>query len=203
MPYETKDLKFAYDALEQDGISPETLEVHHDRLYDGYVSKRNAVKEALDSPPDDGDHFRSLKKKETYVADGAILHELYFDTLGGDGEPTGEVAEKIREDFGDLDTFFEDLRKTCGAVTKNRGWVVTAYDPMDGRIHNFLCDAHDQGGVWGSIPIFTIDMYEHAYYMDFANDASAYVEAVLENVDWEAINERYQRVKRPPTEHAS
>lgn len=201
MPYKTKDLKFAYDALEEDGISAETLDVHHDRLYDGYVNKRNAVKEALDNPPDDADHFRSLKKKETYVADGAILHELYFDTLGGDGEPTGDVAEKIREDFGDLDTYFEDLRATCGAVTKNRGWVVTAYDPMDGRIHNFLCDAHDQGGVWGSIPIFTIDMYEHAYYMDFANDASAYVEAVLDNVDWDAINERYQRIKRPPTEH--
>lgn len=201
MPYKTKDLKFAYDALEEDGISPETLEVHHDRLYDGYVNKRNAVKKALENPPDDGDHFRSLKKKETYVADGAILHELYFDTLGGNGQPTGEVAEKIREDFGDMSSYFEDLKATCGAITKNRGWVVTAYDPMDGRIHNFLCDAHDQGGVWGSIPIFTIDMYEHAYYMDFANDASTYVDAVLDNVDWEAIDERYQRVKRPPTEH--
>lgn len=201
MPYQTKDLKFAYDALEEDGISSQALEVHHDRLYDGYVNKRNAVKKALKNPPDDGDHFRSLKKKETYVADGAILHELYFDTLGGDGEPTGEVADKIRKDFGDLDTYLEDLKATCEAVTKNRGWVVTAYDPMDGRIHNFLCDAHDQGGVWGSIPIFTIDMYEHAYYMDFANDASAYVESVIENVDWNAINERYRRVKRPPNEH--
>ncbi len=202
MPYETKDLKFAYDALDGDGISSKTLEVHHDRLYDGYVSKRNAVKEALQSPPEDGDHFRSLKKKETYVADGAILHELYFDTLGGDGEPTGEVADKIREDFGSVDNFIDDLKTTCGAIAKNRGWVVTAYDPMDGEIHNFLCDAHDQGGVWGSIPIFTIDMYEHAYYMDFANDSSAYIEAVLNNVDWNAIDQRYQRVKQPPVEHS-
>jgi len=198
MPYETKDLKFGYDALEKDGISAHTLEVHHDRLYDGYVNKRNAVKEALDRAPTEGsDEFRALKKKETYVADGAILHELYFDTLGGDGEPRGEVAEKIKEDFGSWENFIEDAKATAGSIAQNRGWVVTAYDPMDGEIHNFLCDAHDQGGIWGSIPIWTIDMYEHAYYMDFANDSSAYLEAVLNNVDWDAVNERYQRIKEP------
>lgn len=202
MPYKTKDLKFGYNALEDDGISAQTLEVHHDRLYDGYVNKRNAVKKSLARSSKEGDEFRALKKKETYVADGAILHELYFDTLGGDGEPKGEVAEKIKQDFGSWDEFIEDAKATAGAIAQNRGWVVTAYDPMDGEIHNFLCDAHDQGGIWGSIPIWTIDMYEHAYYMDFANDAGAYLEAVLNNVDWDAVNQRYQRIKQPPEDHS-
>ena len=76
-----------------------------------------------------------------------------------------------------------------------RGWMVTALDPSDGKIHNFLCDVHNQGGVWGTVPLWTIDTYEHAYFMDYGSDRPSYITALLKNVDWDAVNERYQAAK--------
>src|SRR5579875_568276 len=195
MPFQVKDLKFAKDAL--DGISEQTMTVHHDRLYAGYVNKRNEIEQAL--PKADRSkaaqtysEYRALKLEETFNADGIILHELYFDSLGGDGSvPEGAFVEQVRKDFGSWEAFIEDATACAMAA---RGWAVTAYDVSDGRIHNFLCDAHNHGGVWGSIPLFTIASYEHAYFMDYAQDRAAYIKALWKNVDWHAVEARFQRV---------
>jgi superoxide dismutase, Fe-Mn family len=194
MPFDVKDLKFGKDALR--GISEQTNAVHHDRLYAGYVNKRNEIDRAL--PEADRSKaaqtysaYRALKAEETFNADGIILHELYFDSLGGDGTvPDGAFKTKVIEDFGSWDLFVEDATACALAA---RGWAVTALDRSDGRIHNFLADAHNQGGIWGAAPLFTIDCYEHAYFMDFAQDRAAYIKALWANVDWHAVSERYLR----------
>ena len=192
MAYEVKDLKFAKDAL--DGISEQTLTVHHDKLYAGYVNKRNEIVEAL--PRADRSkamqtysEYRALKLEETFNADGQILHELYFDCLGGrGGQASGAFADQVAKDFGSWDAFIEDAAACAMAA---RGWAVTAYDRSDGKIHNFLCDVHNQGGIWGAIPLFTIDSYEHAYFMDYAQDRAAYIKALWNNVDWDAVERRF------------
>jgi Fe-Mn family superoxide dismutase len=196
MPFQVADLKFAKDALK--GISEQTLTVHHDRLYAGYVNKRNEIDQAL--PKADRSksaqtysEYRALKLEETFNADGIILHELYFGSLGGSGgEPTGSFADQVRQDFGSWDAFIEDATACAMAA---RGWAVTAYDLSDGKLHNFLCDVHNQGGVWGAVQLFTIDSYEHAYFMDYAQDRMAYIKALWQNVDWAAVEARFQRVK--------
>ena len=134
------------------GISEKTIETHHDKLYAGYVNKRNEIESLLPGVDRSAANqaysaYRALKLEETFSADGAILHELYFDILGGPGgAPTGSLADKINADFGSFEAFVEDLT-ACGMAA--RGWAVTAYDPSDGKLHNFLCDVHNQGGVWG------------------------------------------------------
>ena len=70
-----------------------------------------------------------------------------------------------------------------------RGWAVTAYDPSDGKLHNFLCDVHNQGGVWGTVPLMALDTYEHAYFMDYGSDRAAYIQAFFDNVNWDKVQE--------------
>ena len=196
MPFQVQELRFAKDALR--GISEKTLTVHHDRLYAGYVNKRNEIEQALpradrSKAAQTYSEYRALKLEETFNADGQILHELYFDCLGGNGQPTGTFVDKAKQDFGSWEAFIEDATACAMAA---RGWAVTAFDPTDGKVHNFLCDVHNQGGVWGTIPLFTIDSYEHAYFMDYAQDRKAYIEALWKNVDWGAVNRRFEQVRR-------
>ena len=190
MAFEVKDLLWAKDALR--GISEKTIETHHDKLYAGYVNKRNEIESLLPGVDRSAANqaysaYRALKLEETFSADGAILHELYFDILGGPGgAPTGSLADKINADFGSFEAFVEDLT-ACGMAA--RGWAVTAYDPSDGKLHNFLCDVHNQGGVWGTVPLMALDTYEHAYFMDYGSDRAAYIQAFFDNVNWGKVQE--------------
>lgn len=195
MAFEVKDLLWAKDALR--GISANTIETHHDKLYAGYVNKRNEIDSLLPSVDRSAANqaysaYRALKLEETFSADGAILHEIYFDILGGPGgAPTGSLADRINADFGTFEAFVEDLT-ACGMAA--RGWAVTAYDPSDGKLHNFLCDVHNQGGVWGTVPLMALDTYEHAYFMDYGSDRPAYIKAFFDNVDWAKVQEKLDGV---------
>lgn len=195
MPFSIKDLPFGYDALK--GISEKTNTIHHDKLYAGYVNKRNEIEEGLKTADRSKaaatySPFRSLKLEETFNADGQILHELYFDSLGGDGLPSSAFVDAVAKDFGSWQAFLEDAVATAMAA---RGWMITAFDPTDGKIHNFLADAHNQGGVWGTVPLFTIDCYEHAYFIDYGSDRKAYIQALLANVDWGKVTRRYEEIR--------
>src|ERR687884_382407 len=113
MPFSVKDLPFAKDALE--GISGKTIETHHDKLYPGYVNKRNEIEQALPNADRSKaaqtySEYRSLKLEETFNADGQILHELYFSHLGGrGGQPSGALAQALQKDFGGVEQFVEEL----------------------------------------------------------------------------------------------
>jgi len=184
-------LPYANDALK--GIGAKTMEIHHDKLYAGYVNKRNEIEEALQKVDRSKanqiySEMRGLKHEETFAANGQILHEIYFSIMGGDGQPKGEVVDKIKEDFGTFAAWEEDFKATAMVA---RGWVVLAYDPSDRRLHNFACDAQNQGGVWGTFPILNCDTYEHSYFIDYGSDRKAYVEAFMRNVNWDEVNRRF------------
>lgn len=189
-----KPLPYANDGLK--GIGAKTIEIHHDKLYAGYVNKRNEIEETLkkvdrSKANQTYSEMRGLKHEESFAANGMILHDVYFAVMGGDGQQTGEIIDKIKEDFGTLAAWEEDFK--AGAMCA-RGWVILAYDPSDGRLHNYICDAQNQGGIWGATPLLPCDTYEHSYFIDFGSDRKAYVEAFFRNIKWAEVNRRYLAV---------
>ena len=180
------------------GISEKTISIHHDKLYEGYVKKwqeiqqklANADKSAANATFSD---FRELKMEEGFSANAILLHEAYFDVLGGDGNPDGKIIDAIAKDFGSFDAWQEEF-KALGLSA--RGWVVLAYDFNDGRLHNYLADMHNQGGVWGASPILVLDVYEHAYFIDYGSDRKTYIEDFFKNLNWEVINKKFDKIKK-------
>lgn len=191
--HEVQPLPFQADALQ--GISARTNEIHHGKLYTGYVNKRNEVEQKM-AEADLGtanqiySAWRGLKEGETFAANGMILHQVYFSVLGGKGDrgEAPQLSTAIEGQWGSWERFVEEFTATGMAA---RGWAILAYDPSDEKLHIYAADAQNQGGVWGSTPLLPCDVYEHAYLIDFGADRKAYITAFLENVKWGTVEERY------------
>jgi len=192
--YKVKPLPFDYNALE--GISEQQLKFHHDTHYVAYVNNRNKIEEQLDEMRKKGDfpNIRGLKLNESHNASGMILHEVYWDTLGGKGgEPKGKLAEKMKQDFGSIENWKKEF---LAIATTGRGWVLLCFDLNDNRLHNYSVDFHDQGAVWGAIPIMALDLWEHAHYTDYGPNKAKYFEAFFKNINWEKINENFEKISK-------
>lgn len=182
--YEVKPLKFDSKSLK--GISEKQITLHHDKHYAGYVNARNKIEETL--AKQDFEHMRELKKNESHNASGQTLHELYFGNLGGKGEePSGALMKKIKADFGSYENWKKEF---LAAANIARGWVLLCFDWSDMRLHNYVVDFHDEGAVWGSSAIMALDLWEHAYYLDYGPDKAKYIEAFFNNIDWKSVEER-------------
>lgn len=200
MAYNVKDLPYDKSAL-KGVVSEKALETHYDKLYAGYVAKRNEIEESLKTADKSkANHnyseFRALKLEEVFNADGQILHELYFDCMRApseDNKPSGELLAKIEENFESFEVFCEDLKATGLSA---RGWAVTAYDPTDGKLHNFLADFHSHGGVWNSVAILALDSYEHAFFMDYGSDKKSYIEAWFKVINWDKVSEKFSKISK-------
>lgn len=185
-----------YTSLE--GISEKQLKEHHDVLYAGYVKKWNEIQEklaAVDYAKANATHsdVRELKVEETFALNGVKLHEGYFDNMvSGGSEPASVIKEWIEKDFGSFEKWKEEFMALGLAA---RGWVILAFDLDDGRLYNILCDSHNQGGVWNSVALFIMDVYEHAYFVDFATGRKAYIEVFFKNINWDHVNSVIERLK--------
>jgi Fe-Mn family superoxide dismutase len=198
--YEAKPLPFAKDLV---GISKKTMEIHHDKLYVGYVNKMREISEKLKAMAQTGagldaanqtySELRALRDGETFATNGVYLHEYYFNVLGGDGKPTGALVKAIEEKWGALEKFVAFFSATGMAV---RGWVVLAWDAHIGRLKIYGSDAHNQGGVWGCIPIIVLDVYEHAYFIDYGSDRKAYIQDFWKNLNWDAANHVFEKATK-------
>jgi Fe-Mn family superoxide dismutase len=181
--------------LEMEGISRETVEAHY-KLYQGYVNKRNEILGALDgidlaTANQVYSELRALKVDLTFALGGIKNHELYFEHLGGHGgDPAGVFGSLVRRDFGSIDTWRADL-KASGLA--GRGWAWTAYDWDEGRLFNYIGDAQNTFPVWNASPVVALDVYEHAYFIDFATDRGAYIDAFFNNLDYDVVNDWVQR----------
>lgn len=190
--HQVKPLKFAPNALR--GISEQVVTWHHGRHYAGYVTNRNLNEEQIarlgpGTPNFDARVYGGIKRDEAWNASGQILHEVYFDNLGGDGRPgNGPVEQGIVACFGSIEHWVADMTAIAGQAT---GWALLCYDPSDGRLHNYLVDQHQFHGVWGALVLVALDVFEHAYYHDYGPDRGAYLTAFFENLHWGRINERY------------
>lgn len=179
------------------GQSEKALTIHEDKLYVGYVNKKNEVEEALKNvDPSSGNitysAIRSLKDAETFATNGVYLHEHYFEIIDGDGvAPTGALLQEIEKEFGSFEKFL-GLLTGCGMAA--RGWAVFGFDTHEKRIKLFIGDAHNQGGVWGTIPLLVLDVYEHAYFMDYGADRKAYLADFLQSVNWGKVAKKFEQV---------
>jgi Fe-Mn family superoxide dismutase len=185
-----------YDFSSVQGITLKQLQQHY-KLYEGYVSKMNEIWNI----PNDAKEFkdsnatyskmRSLKLGETFALNGVKLHQLYFQNMtGGFNNPTGEIIKLIKRDFNSYENFLQYFKNVGLAV---RGWAILAIDPLDKRLHVFGSDAHDVGAVWNSYPLLIMDVYEHAYFMDFGTDRSKYIDTFIKNINWRIVNGRLQK----------
>lgn len=174
-----------------DGLSEKQLKEHHDVLYAGYVKKIDEIEEKLKSVDlttanATYSDLRELKVEETFALNGVKLHEGYFDNMkSGGSEPVGAIRALIERDFGSYDKWLLEF-KALGLTA--RGWVVLGYDLDEKRLKNIVCDTHNQGGVWNMVALFIMDVYEHAYFLDYATARKAYIEAFFKNVDWGHVN---------------
>ena len=177
--------------FELDGISRESVEAHY-KLYEGYVNKRNEIIGKLDeldvsSANQVYSEVRALKVDLSFAIGGIKNHEIYFDHLGGGGgDPDGAIRELIFRDFGSAADWRADLKATGMA---GRGWAWTAYDWDEGRLFNYIGDAQNTFPVWNATPLVALDVYEHAYFLDFQTDRASYIEAFFANLDWKVVNE--------------
>jgi Fe-Mn family superoxide dismutase len=177
--------------LELEGISRETIEAHY-KLYQGYVNKRNEVLGKLAgvdlaSANQVYSDIRSLKVDLTFAIGGIKNHEIYFEHLGGSGgDPAGVFGDLVRRDFGSVEAWKADLKATGLA---GRGWAWTAYDWDEGRVFNYIGDAQNSFPVWNAAPLVALDVYEHAYFIDFATDRGSYIDTFLDNLDYDVVND--------------
>ncbi|MEI6190775.1 MAG: superoxide dismutase [bacterium] len=189
---EIKKLSFG----ELKGISQNTMGVHYGKIYQSYVKKWQEIQDKLKTTDESTANasfsdLRELKIEESFVSNAIVLHEAYFDVLGGAGEPGGEVIDAIKKDFGSFEKWLINF-KALGLCS--RGWVVLGYDFNVGKLNNFLLDAHNLYGVAGTAPILVIDMYEHAYFIDFGSDKKAYIETFFQNLNWKVIDQKFKKV---------
>lgn len=167
----------------------------HLRLYEGYVNNINKIDGELafgnaqrDQANTTFSYYRELKRGETYALNGVILHELYFENIGGNTpEPDRRVIEKICRDFGTFENWQEDFIATAKA---SRGWAMLALDQRSARLRNISLDAHDLGVIAYSAPFLIIDMYEHAYFLQYADNKTEYIHNFMKNINWNVVGER-------------
>lgn len=184
------------------GLSLKLIESHYENNYGGALRRLNAIAEQLESldfAKTPGYVLNGLKREELVALNSTLLHELYFASLGGEGKPTRTMADALARDFGSVDRWRSEFVAMGNALGGGSGWVLLVYVPRDHRLVNQFATEHSQA-VAGGIPLLALDMYEHAYHMDFGANAKAYVDAFVRNVDWKAVEERYEDALRvePP-----
>lgn len=198
-PYDEKAMIQAktFDNLSTvEGISQNQLEQHLG-LYKGYVSKINDIESQIHGMTIDLEKmnatyspYRELHAEQTYALNGVVLHEYYFENMGGPKKKPNDtlmVHKLFTQEFGSWDNYVNHLL----AVGKSaRGWAITAYNMRDHRIHNYGLDLHNQGVPMHVMPLLVLDVYEHAYMIDFGTKRPAYLEAFMSNVNWAIVDER-------------
>jgi Fe-Mn family superoxide dismutase len=189
---ELPPLPYDYDALEP-SISQQVLEWHHDTHHQGYVNGLDSAEETLADNRESGDFGSSASaiRNVTHNGCGHYLHTLFWENMSpdGGGEPSGELRDRIKEDFGSYEGWKGEFEAAAGAAS---GWALLVYDPVAKQLRNLVVDKHDQGALWGSHPILALDVWEHSYYYDYGPDRGSFVDGFFDVVDWDNVAEQYQ-----------
>lgn len=179
--------------LKMNGFS-ESLLQNHFTLYQGYVTNVNKLMESLNSLLKEGNlsrpEFAEMKRRLGWEFNGMRLHELYFGNLGGRGtpDPGSRLEEKLAAAFGSREAWEADFRAT-GAM-RGIGWAVLYEDKTDGRLMNFWINEHDVGHPAGCAPILVMDVFEHAFMLDYGLKRAVYIDAFFANIDWTTVESR-------------
>lgn len=177
------------------GFSEKALQAHF-TLYQGYVKNANAILEALKREEPKSPAWSELKRRFGWEYDGMRLHEYYFENLGGNGQwdAASPIARQMERDFGSVGAWREDFVAT-GAM-RGIGWVILTWDPARQRLLNVWINEHDVGHLAGGTPLLVMDVFEHAYLLDYVLDRAKYIDAFFQNLDWGRLSKRYDAVPR-------
>src|SRR5215468_2540287 len=196
MPYEIAALPFKPHRL--DGLSERLLLSHYENNYGGALRRLNAIADrlgALDWATAPVFEINGLKREELIAVGSVILHEVYFDGLGGPGgDPAGKLAAAMERDFGSVARWRTEFSAMGKALGGGSGWVVLTWSPRAGRLVNQWAADHAHG-LAGGVPILALDMYEHAYHLDFGAKAAAYVDTFMRNIHWERVGQRHAKAE--------
>jgi len=196
MSYQAKPMGF--DPKSITGISEKVLVSHYENNYVGAVKRLNAIGTQLaelDFAKAPNFTINGLKREELIASNSMILHEIYFDGLGGGGKPGGSLQDAIAHDFGSMERWRAEFVAMGKAEGGGSGWVILAYSPRDRRLVNQWAADHTTT-LAGGRPVLVLDMYEHAYHMDYGAAAARYVDVYMEAIRWDNASRLYEQYSR-------
>ncbi len=179
-------------------LSAEQIAPHHTAHYGGALKGYSAADEKIeksikDGKPLDAAAFGALKRAVNSKGNSVVLHEMYFDGIVPKApDPAKDVRTAIEKRFGSLEKWANDF----AASAKNAaGWAMLVQHPVNGKLYNVVSDEHAMGVIWMAMPLIVIDTYEHAFYIDYKNRKSDYVDKFLDHIDWKEVNKRFNGKK--------
>jgi Fe-Mn family superoxide dismutase len=196
MPYQPKPMSF--DPKSITGISEKVLVSHYENNYVGAVKRLNAIGTQLaelDFAKAPNFVINGLKREELIASNSMILHEIYFDGLGGASKASGPLADAIAKDFGSMERWRAEFTAMGKAEGGGSGWVILAYSPRDKRLVNQWAADHTTT-LAGGRPVLVLDMYEHAYHMDYGAAAAKYVDIYMEAIRWDNAAKLYEQYSK-------
>ncbi len=193
-------LPYAYDALEP-YIDAQTMELHHSAHHQGYVNGLNNTEEALAEARANNDFelVQHYSRQAAFHGGGHWLHSMFWQVMappgnGGGGEPSGALASKIEEDFGSFENFRAHFSAAAGAV-EGGGWGLLHYRFTDDRLLVLQAESQHKFSPWDSIPILGVDVWEHAYYLNYQNRRGAYIENWWNVVNWSQVADNFRMLR--------
>ncbi|MGE0775684.1 MAG: superoxide dismutase [Sphingomonadaceae bacterium] len=194
--HQPKPLRF--DPARLDGLSERLITSHWENNYIGSVKALNMIEGRLAAALADPDLppvvYGGLKREELHRTGSVVLHEIYFDGLGGNGQATGSIRDSLGAAFGSFDTWETEFRRTAMSLAGGSGWCMLVYNLHTRSLHNHWAWDHMHGAIAG-LPLLALDMYEHSYHMDYGTAAARYVDAFFRNIDWEVVDRRYANAR--------
>lgn len=182
-------------------LTAEQIAPHHTAHYGGalkgFLSAENRLEASFKEGQQlDAETYGALQRAKSSKGNSVVLHELYFDGLVPKApDPQADVRTAIEKRFGSLEKWSDDFQNSAKAAA---GWAMLTYHPVNGRLYNVVSDEHAMGPLWMATPLVVIDVYEHAFYIDYHNRKAEYVEKFMDHIDWNEINGRYRRASHGP-----
>lgn len=192
-----KELAYPTNALEP-YYSQETLEIHYNTLYKGYVDNTNKTQEKLKIARRKGDfeNIKCLEKDLTFFGSGAILHEYFFENMGIaiPTTPDNLLMEQIIKDFGSYDIFKKQFTESAKTVEAS-GWNLLVWIPRFRKLEIIQCEKHQNLTLWSCIPLLVVDMWEHSYFLQYKANRGQYIEALWNILNWNIVNQRFKEIQ--------
>lgn len=192
-------LSLPFDPATMPGLSEKLLRSHHANNYTGAVKRLQAIRDELarlDPAATPGFTWNGLKREELVATNSMLLHELYFASLAPGGEALPPAwSEILAANFGSVDRWRAEFSACGKALAGGSGWMLLVFQPREGTLVNQWAADHTHA-LAGGVPLLALDMYEHAYHLDYGAAAGAYVDAFMQNIRWQAVYQRYQAAEQ-------
>ena len=198
MPHELPPLPYPYNALEPH-YDEATVKLHHDIHHAGYVKGLNAAEEKMKQALDSGDYasIKAIERELAFHYSGHLLHSIFWTNLApkAGGKPSGSLAQQIDKDFGSFDKFQKAMSASAAAV-EGSGWALLCWDPVVKRLTLLQTEKHQNYAQWGVVPLFVIDVWEHAYYLKYQNRRAEFIEAIWKLANWSDVQRRLDAARK-------